>query len=87
MKNNYRIGAVFGQRTQLRWDLPAYESYGLLKEIYNVDDKVFKERLDYFSEVLDIKKIMHRPVRTLSLGEKMRLSYALLFYTGRRLCF
>ncbi|WP_028992209.1 ABC transporter ATP-binding protein [Thermoanaerobacter thermocopriae] len=87
MKNNYRIGAVFGQRTQLRWDLPAYESYGLLKEIYNVDDKVFKERLDYFSEVLDIKKIMHRPVRTLSLGEKMRAELCAAFLHGPEVVF
>ncbi|MDI6703253.1 MAG: ATP-binding cassette domain-containing protein [bacterium] len=66
------IGVVFGQRSQLWWDLPVYESYTLLKKIYHIDTATFNNRLEEFSELLEIKKLLRQPVRTLSLGEKMR---------------
>ena len=70
------IGVVFGQRTQLWWDLPLSETYTVLKEIYQVDNIEFKQRMGYLNEVLDIAPLMTSPVRTLSLGQRMRADLA-----------
>lgn len=75
-KNAYNIGVVFGQRTQLWWDLPLSESFTLLKEIYEVDDKSYKERMEFLCSVLDLNEFMLSPVRTLSLGQRMRADIA-----------
>lgn len=66
------IGVVFGQRSQLWWDLPLTETFTILKEVYRVDEKKYQERLDFLNEVLDLKSFMTSPVRTLSLGQRMR---------------
>lgn len=66
------IGAMFGQKTQLWWDLPLYDSFLLLKDIYNIPDKVFKSNMELFCDVLEINKYMHSPVRQLSLGQRVR---------------
>lgn len=71
-KNAYNIGVVFGQRTQLWWDLPLIESFGILKEIYKISDEVYEERMKFFNEVLEIDEFIKSPVRTLSLGQRMR---------------
>ncbi len=70
------IGAVFGQRTQLWWDIAAVESFRLLKNIYNVSDADYTARMRRFDEVLEIGKYLHTPVRKLSLGERMRCDVA-----------
>lgn len=70
--NAKNIGVVFGQRTQLWWDLPLNESFTILKEIYNVSDEDYKERMKFLNEVLELEEFMDRPVRTLSLGQRMR---------------
>lgn len=70
------IGVVFGQRTQLWWDLPLTETYNVLKEIYEVDDKQFKKRMDFLNEVLELQDFIQSPVRTLSLGQRMRADIA-----------
>lgn len=75
-KNAYNIGVVFGQRTQLWWDLPLSESFTLLKEIYEVDDQSYNERMEFLSFVLDLNDFMLSPVRTLSLGQRMRADIA-----------
>lgn len=62
------IGAVFGQRTQLWWDLALQETYVVLKEIYDVPEKTFRKRMDFLNEVLDLNEFIKDPVRTLSLG-------------------
>lgn len=72
MDNAQNIGVVFGQRTQLWWDLPLSESYTILKEIYNVSDEDYKKRMEFLNEVLDLPDFFDRPVRTLSLGQRMR---------------
>lgn len=71
-RNAQNIGVVFGQRTQLWWDLPLSESFTILKEIYNVSDEDYKERMDFLNEVLELSEFFDRPVRTLSLGQRMR---------------
>lgn len=77
-RKNYvkEIGAVFGQRTQLWWDLPLQETYLVLKEIYEVDDIKFKKRMDFLNEVLELESFIKSPVRTLSLGQRMRADIA-----------
>ena len=69
------IGVVFGQKSQLWWDIPAIDAFYTLKEIYGVPDKEFKERLEYFIKLLDLKEISKTPVRNLSLGQRMRCEF------------
>ncbi|XVU27270.1 ABC transporter ATP-binding protein [Actinoplanes sp. CA-054009] len=75
-----RIGVVFGQRSQLWWDLPLAESFRLLRHIYRVDPAAHRERLKRCRELLDLDAFMDTPVRQLSLGQRMRgeLTAALL---------
>ncbi|MGT2934423.1 ABC transporter ATP-binding protein [Streptococcus castoreus] len=70
------IGVVFGQRTQLWWDLALQETYTVLKEIYDVPDQDFRKRMDFLNDVLDLKEFIKDPVRTLSLGQRMRADIA-----------
>ncbi|TBL69393.1 ABC transporter ATP-binding protein [Paenibacillus thalictri] len=74
------IGVVFGQRSQLWWDIGVIESFHLLKKVYRVPDSDFKQRLDELVERLELQELLNRPVRKLSLGQRMRceLSAALL---------
>lgn len=71
-----RIGAVFGQRSQLWWDLAAGESLRLIGRIYGVPDEKVKERLDEFDRILELGAFLKTPVRKLSLGQKMRCELA-----------
>jgi ABC-2 type transport system ATP-binding protein len=75
-----RIGVVFGQRTQLWWDLPLLDSFELLRHVYRVPPARHRENLDRFVELLDLEPFLHTPVRQLSLGQRMRgdLTAALL---------
>lgn len=74
--NAANIGVVFGQRTQLWWDLPLSETFSILKEVYNVSDEDFKNRMDFLQEVLGFDSFIHSTVRTLSLGQRMRADLA-----------
>lgn len=71
-ENAQNIGVVFGQRTQLWWDLPLSESFTILKEIYDVPDEDYEERMAFLNRVLELNEFFDRPVRTLSLGQRMR---------------
>ena len=75
-ENAMNIGVVFGQRTQLWWDLPLSETFSLLRDIYNVSQEDFQERMKFLNDVLGIDEFMLRPVRTLSLGQRMRADLA-----------
>ena len=66
------IGAVFGQRTTLWWDLPVIESLDLLQYIYQIPPERFRDNLDEFRQLLDIDAFIDTPVRSLSLGQRMR---------------
>ncbi len=70
------IGVVFGQRTQLWWDIAVVESFRLLKEIYGLTEAQYRERMDLFDKVLGLKAYLSQPVRKLSLGERMRCDLA-----------
>jgi ABC-2 type transport system ATP-binding protein len=71
-KNAKNIGVVFGQRTQLWWDLPVNDSFTILKRIYEIPDPVYDKNMKLFKELLNIDKLSAIPVRKLSLGERMR---------------
>lgn len=69
-RNAQDIGVVFGQRSQLWWALPAIESFRILKEIYQISDKDFKENLEYYDALVGASELYHKPVRQMSLGQR-----------------
>jgi ABC-2 type transport system ATP-binding protein len=71
-QNAKNIGVVFGQRTQLWWDLPLIESFKLLGSIYGLQKNQLKQNLDMYIDILDMESFLSTPVRQLSLGQRMR---------------
>lgn len=71
-----KIGVVFGQRSQLAWDIPAGDTFDLLKDIYKLDNVEYLKTKNELVNLLDIKDIIKKPVRSLSLGERMRCEIA-----------
>ncbi|MBE7076956.1 MAG: ATP-binding cassette domain-containing protein [Clostridiales bacterium] len=70
------IGVVFGQRSQLWWDVPIIDSFELLKDIYKIPNKEYEETLNELIETLNLKELLNRPLRQLSLGQKMKCELA-----------
>ena len=70
------IGVVFGQRTQLWWDVPVIDSFYLLKDIYSVPEKLFQANLEELIELMNLSEIVRTPARQLSLGQRMRCEIA-----------
>ena len=66
------IGVVFGQKSQLQWDLPVIDSFELLKAIYRVPEEVYQKNMKRYTEMLEMGGFIHQPVRQLSLGQRMR---------------
>lgn len=71
-----KIGAVFGQKSQLSWDLPVIDSYYLLKHIYKIPRDEYRKSLNMFTEMLEMGSFINQPVRQLSLGQRMRADIA-----------
>ncbi|MBF2001690.1 MAG: ATP-binding cassette domain-containing protein [Synechococcales cyanobacterium M58_A2018_015] len=71
-----RIGVVFGQRTQLWWDLPVIESFALLRDIYRVPSAIYRQTCSELIELLELEPLLATPVRQLSLGQRMRCDFA-----------
>ncbi len=71
-----RIGVVFGQRTQLWWDLPVIESFDLLRDIYRVPNSEYRQTSQEMIDLLDLSSLLSIPVRQLSLGQRMRCDFA-----------
>lgn len=71
-----KIGVVFGQRSQLWWDIPAIDTFELLKDIYDIDEKEYESTKNDLIERLNLKDIINIPVRQLSLGQRMRCEIA-----------
>lgn len=71
-----KIGVVFGQRTQLWWDVPVTDSFELLKDIYSIPDHTYKENLGELTELLNLGELLRTPARQLSLGQRMRCELA-----------
>lgn len=81
------IGVVFGQRTNLWWDLPVIESFDLLHHIYRVPEQRYYQNLLRFQELLGLGEFLHTPVRSLSLGQRMRADLAAALLHDPRLVF
>ncbi|QSX04702.1 ATP-binding cassette domain-containing protein [Sedimentibacter sp. zth1] len=72
VKHVSEIGVVFGQRSQLWWDVPVIDSFELIKDIYKIPQKTYKDNLNNLSTLLNIEQIIKTPARQLSLGQRMR---------------
>ena len=81
------IGVVFGQKSQLAWDLPIIDSFELLKHIYRIPNDVYDKNLKEFIELLDMSSFINQPVRQLSLGQRMRADIAASLLHSPRLVF
>jgi ABC-2 type transport system ATP-binding protein len=81
------IGAVFGQRTTLWWDLPVKDSLELLKHIYEIPEDQYKHNIELFKEILDLSALLDVPVRTLSLGQRMRADLCAAFLHNPKIVF
>jgi ABC-2 type transport system ATP-binding protein len=75
-QNAMHIGVVFGQRSQLYWDLPMEDTFELYKKMYKIDNQRFRRNVDFYIELLEMQEFLRRPVRQLSLGQKMRADLA-----------
>ena len=75
-KINKDMGVVFGQKTQLWWDIPLIETFKILKVIYDISDEAYGERFNYLCDLLDLKQFLSQSVRSLSLGQRMRADFA-----------
>lgn len=82
-----QIGVVFGNRSQLWWDLPAIDSFELFKEIYKIPIWMYKENMQLFSDILDLSSFVHKPVRQMSLGQRMRCEIAVAFLHNPQIVF
>lgn len=75
-QNAYNIGVVYGQRSQLAWDLPVINTFEFLGAMYRVPKAVYRRNLEFLVELLEIQPFLHQPVRKLSLGQRMRAEIA-----------
>ena len=71
-----QIGVVFGQRSQLWWDVPVIDSFELLKDIYSISNSTYNNNLEELTELLELKELLRSPARQLSLGQRMRCEIA-----------
>ncbi len=76
-ENAKRIGVVFGQRSQLYWDLPISDTFELYESLYGIPRERFRQNCDFFTELLGMKDFLNQPVRQLSLGQKMKANIAI----------
>lgn len=81
------IGVVFGQKSQLSWDLPVVDSFELLRRIYSISDSVYKQNFEKFVDLLDMSSFINQPVRQLSLGQRMRADIAASLLHSPRIVF
>jgi ABC-2 type transport system ATP-binding protein len=70
------IGVVFGQRTQLWWDVPVIDSFELLKDIYSIPSEIYQSNMEDLTRLLDLREFLKTPARQLSLGQRMRCEIA-----------
>lgn len=81
------IGVVFGQRSQLWWDVPVIDSFELLKDIYSIPKAAYRNNLEELTELLNLTELLRSPVRQLSLGQRMRCEIAASLLHSPRILF
>ena len=82
-----KIGVVFGQKTQLWWDIPLIESFKVLKEVYQIPKQEYEERMNFLTDTLGLKDFLNQAVRTLSLGQRMRADLAAAWLHNPKILF
>jgi len=82
-----RIGVVFGQRSQLWWDIPVIDSFELLRDIYSIPEGMYRRNLEELTELLQLSELLRTPTRQLSLGQRMRCEIAASLLHAPRLLF
>lgn len=87
MKYVRNIGVVFGQRTQLWWELPVIESFRILKEIFEIDDKTYNTNMGLFNDLVGLDSLHNTPVRFLSLGQRMLCDIVAAFLHNPKIIF
>ncbi len=87
IENNKNIGAVFGQKTQLWWDLPVIESFKLIEKMYKIPEDEYRKNLKMFTEILELEDLLDKQVKNLSLGQKMRCEIAATFLHNPRIVY
>ena len=86
-ENTREIGVLFGQRSQLWWDLPPEDTFQVLKRVYKIPEKVYQENLKKYSEILETVDFMMQPVRQLSLGQRMRVEILAILLHNPKILF
>ncbi len=81
------IGAVFGQKSQLIWDIPPVDSFYMNKAIYGIPDDDYNQRLKLLSELFDVTEVMQKPTRVLSLGERMKCEFIMAMLHNPKVVF
>jgi ABC-2 type transport system ATP-binding protein len=81
------IGAVFGQRSQLIWDIPPIDSFNMNRAIYGITQIDYKSRLDELAEMFEVSEVMHKPTRVLSLGERMKCEFIMAMLHNPKIVF
>jgi ABC-2 type transport system ATP-binding protein len=81
------IGAVFGQRSQLVWDIPPIDSFNMNRAIYGIQQTEYKTRLGELAEMFDVQEVMHKPTRVLSLGERMKCEFIMAMLHNPKIVF
>ena len=77
VKYVHKVGAVFGQKSQLIWDIPPIDSFAMNRAIYDIPKKDYENRLKEMTELFDIGEVIHKPTRVLSLGERMKCEFVM----------
>lgn len=87
IKHVREIGVVFGQRSQLWWDVPVIDSFALLKDIYSISETTYQHNLEELTELLNLSELLRSPARQLSLGQRMRCEIAASLLHSPRILF
>ncbi len=77
VKYVHKVGAVFGQKSQLIWDIPPIDSFAMNKAIYDIPKEDYEKRLKEMTELFEIEEVIHKPTRVLSLGERMKCEFVM----------
>lgn len=83
----HKIGAVFGQKSQLIWDIPPIDSFAMNKAIYGIGNEDYKKRLSDMAALFDVEEVMHKPTRVLSLGERMKCEFIMAMLHNPQIVF
>lgn len=86
-ENARQIGVLFGQRSQLWWDLPAEDTFQVLKRVYKIPEEIYRNNLEKYAEILGAEEFLKQPVRQLSLGQRMRAELLAILLHDPRILF